>query len=191
MKLKYTYYSILVVLLTCVFWGSFGCSGYLTVPPMPALDTPTPTATATFTPTVVSTPTCVSAQSVTIPVWVDSSGMLDTNPTPFVAIRSLTDWNNYCVFYSPVPPAPVTFSQYMILAFSQNYPTTCQEYVNFTQVCYFSDHIEVHYDYRGLYWDSGCNYAPNCGQAFTSKVVAVEVPYSTLPVTWIQNNLCP
>jgi hypothetical protein len=124
-------------------------------------------------------------QPVAIPDYESAAG-------PFFVIRTQRDWEDYCTGITPLPDPPVNFQTSMILAYSWLYSTTCIDWVDFKQVCYFDDRIELSYDFRNGNYDSNCEPVV-CALLFipTHLTVAVEIPQSSLPVSWVKNDFCP
>jgi len=136
-------------------------------------------------------PICAPITVVSIPDYLAPGPYLYPAPDPHFVFRNTVDWNTYCAPYGTIPAPPVNFSTKMIIAFSQRYGSSCPAKVTIQKVCYYGDRIEVSYDFRDEFLDDNCNplfCAMVVGVPFTT---AVEVPQSSLPVVWIENNLCP
>jgi hypothetical protein len=160
--------------------------------PIPFHPTSTPTATPTLIPTASPTPQCVIPESITLPGEFDLFCLM-MNPTPqapleTLVIRSQADWEAYWSSINafrvcknqtliPLPPAPVDFSQKMILIRFVS-GQECWVGYEIQQVCFMDQKILV----KALR-QIGCSVLVRCnGYAYSPRSYVVD--RSNLPVEW-------
>jgi hypothetical protein len=181
-------FQIMFLFVLAALGAIWGCNQTPLGPPrspIPIPATPTPTTTGTPTPVcgmtsitlppeIVTGPYAASVPStVIIPNSINHYGSAE-----FFVIRNLTDWQN---FYgtAATPPPPVNFATQMILAATYQ---PCLTTVSFVSACEGSSGVTVSvHDY-----DNGYYYGFYCLTVlYPLPNIAVAVPFSPLPVTWL------
>jgi len=179
MRSRTTLFPFMILLVGGVLLAGSGCVRPftpITPLPLPLTMTPTPTSTVPGT--------CVTFQPVTLPAQ-------DFNGAPLRVIRDASDWSSYLTTSYPASPSatpPVVLGSSMIIAYAQRYSSACMDAVTFTSVCYFPNRVEVTLDFVPAGFDANCNPLA-CAMVYgLTSTKAIEVPFSSLPVSFIVNG---